>query len=252
MLNDNIVLEIHPYDGNQCNVGLANKLRAIISSIVYCQNNNYKLNVVWDLFYQLFPHIFSNDLFTKNPGNVVVNPMFYPIGEQNNKYGGFPGDETVDYYSKTFPFQKIFKSLIPSENITNKLEFYSKEFNIEECFGVHLRLGDFIKYSQENNYYLPTYEDYINKIDNLCESNNLFYFTSDDETSYLNIKNRYGNRVYFIENKNLNRKDENNFYDAYIDLKLLSKTKFILGNKFSTFSYHAARIGDKDLIYLEK
>jgi hypothetical protein len=31
-------------------------------------------------------------------------------------------------------------------------------------------------------------------------------------------------------------------------LVLLSKTKFILGNRFSTFSYHAARIQNKKLI----
>jgi hypothetical protein len=252
MSKNKTILEIYPYDGPQHHPGLCNKLRAIVSSIKYCEDKNYNLNINWDMFYNLFPEILSNNFYTRKNGDIVIKPIIYPIGENNNSYGGFPGDETVDYYSKNFPFQKIFNSLIPSENITNKIDFYSKQFNIEECFGVHLRLGDFIQYSQASNFYSPSYQDYVDKIDTICDKYNFFYFTSDDHDSYVKIKNRYGNKVYFIQNKNLNRNDENNFYDAYIDLILLSKTKFIFGNKFSTFSYHAARIGNIDLIYLEK
>ena len=251
MLNDKAILEIHPYDGRQSNVGLANKLRAIISSIKYCEDNNYKLNVYWDTFYLLFPYILNDELFTRDAGTIIVNPLFYAIGEENNKYGGFNGEANVDYYSTSFPFAQIFKKLIPAQSIQNKIELYTKTFDIENGFGVHLRLGDFISFSKINNLYLPTIDDYFKKIDSIIDETSHFYFTSDDSDSYLSMKTRYGNKVHYIENKNINRMDDNNFYDAYIDLILLSKTKFILGNNFSTFSQHAARIEQKKLIYLE-
>lgn len=248
MSNNKFILEIHPYDGQQHNVGLANKLRAIISSIKYCEDNNYKLNVHWDMFYKLFPYIINNELFTNERGNLKVKPMFYPIGQENNKYGGFPGHDDVNYYSKEFPFDRIFKSLIPTESIQTLIKNHSVECTIENCFGVHARRGDWIEFSKGCNYYIPSIDDYFKKIDEMLEKYNSFYFTSDDYEWYSHMKQRYNKKVYFIENKNLNRNDNNNFYDAYLDLILLSKTKTILGNKHSTFSYHASRIGNIPLI----
>jgi hypothetical protein len=251
MSNNKFILEIHPYDGEQYNVGLANKLRAIISSIKYCEDNNFKLNVQWDMFYKLFPHVMNNELFTNEYGNLKVYPMFYPIGEENNKYGGFPGNCSVNYYSNEFPFQRIFKSLIPTQSLKNSIQVYLNEYNFKNCFGVHLRLEDFVEFSIKNNFYLPSIEDYFKQIDKFLDNHVCFYFTSDNKESYSKMKNRYASKVIFIENKNLNRRDSNSFYDAYMDLVLLSETKFILGNQYSTFSYHASRINSIPLIFCE-
>ena len=60
--------------------------------------------------------------------------------------------------------------------------------------------------------------------------------------------NRFKNRCKVRKNKTHLRDD---FDDAYIDLVLLSKTKFVLGTHESTFSHHAARIGNKELKLLE-
>ena len=247
-----MIIEIHPYEGPQWNVGLCNKLRAIISSIKYCEDNDYKLNIYWDMFYELFPNILDNELFTREPGDIIVNPLFYPIGQENNKRGGFPGNSDVKYYSKDFPFKRIFNMLKPEQKIIDKIQYYSTKFKIEQAIGVHLRLGDFSNYSKENNLYLPSIDDYCFKLDTMLNENDYFYFTSDDENSYIKMKQRYSKNVLFIENKNLNRSDNNNFIDAYLDINLLSKCKIILGNPNSTFSYHAARIGDKSLIYCEQ
>jgi len=238
-----MIIEIHPYDGSQNNVGLANKLRTIISFAYHCDTNNYKLKIVWDYFYNMFPHILDDKLFTNDNSDIKYGPpLFYPIGECNSCYGGSNVEASIDYYSKCFPFQKYFNKLIPKSSIYDLI--VSNENHINNFFGVHLRLGDWISFAKENNLFLPSLDDYIKKIDILLEENNGFYFTSDDIHSYSVMKNRYGSKVFYIENKNLNRMDSSNFDFAYIDMVLLSKTKFILGNTHSTFSYHSARINN--------
>lgn len=239
-----MILEIHPYIGRQSWPGFANKLRAIISSMEYCRQNNFKLNVVWDYFYTLFPSILNNPLFTKEPGKIIVGPLYYPIGEQNNKEGAFPGDADVKYYDASFPFSELFDMLIPNEDLKEKIQSFDKQNNVTNAFGVHLRLTDFKNYSRENNLYLPTLDDYISKIDELLNHENIFYFTSDDIDSYTAIKKRYSSKAIILENKNTDRNSDTNFDYAYIDMVLLSKTKFMIGNEHSSFSYHAARINN--------
>lgn len=246
-----MILEIHPYIRTQSWPGLANKLRAIISSMEYCRSNNFKLNVIWDYFYVLFPTILNNPIFTQEKGNRIVGPLYYPIGEENNKEGGFPGDANVNYYDKFFPFCELFNMLIPNDNIKQKIEFFDLKNELINGFGVHLRLTDFQQYSQHNNLYYPTLEDYTNKIDVLLNEQNQFYFTSDDIESYHKIKNRYGSKAIIFENKITNRNLNDNFDYAYIDMILLSKTKFVIGNVHSTFSYHAARIKNLTLHYYD-
>lgn len=236
-----MIIEIHPYDVNQNNVGLANKLRVIISFAHYCNSLGYKLKVNWDYFYDLFPNILNTNLFTNTDGDVKYGPpLYYPLGQCNNCIGGCQCSHDVDYYSSTFPFEYYFNMLVPKESITNAVNSIGD--NIKDYFGVHLRLTDWINYSHQNKLYLPSLEDYIKRIDILLETNRGFYFTSDEIETYSKIKNRYSSKVLCLENKILNRTDPKNFDFAYIDMKILSKTKFIIGNSESTFSFHAARI----------
>jgi hypothetical protein len=241
-----MIIEIHPYASTQNNVGLCNKLRTIISYLYYCDINNYKLKVVWDYFYSLFPTILDNSLFTMEQSNISYGPpLFYPLGECNNCEGGCNCDISVDYYSKTFPFEKYFNMLIHNHEIKQTIDSFQ---NLEHLFGVHIRQTDYIDFSKSNKLFLPTVDDYIKKIDLLLEENDSFYFTTDEPATYKTIKDRYGSKVFYIENKELNRNNVKCFDYAYIDCVLLSKTKFILGNANSSFSYLSSKISNKKLL----
>ena len=118
-----MIIEICPYDCAQFDVGLCNKLRTIISFCDYCEKNGFKLKVRWDYFYNLFPNILDNSLFTDKPSDIVYGPpLYYPLGECNNCEGGCKCDIDVDYYSSSFTFKKYFDMLIPNNDIQNKIK----------------------------------------------------------------------------------------------------------------------------------
>lgn len=242
-----MLIEIHPYDGHVMNLGLANRLRVIISFLNYCETNNYQLKIAWPDFYRLFPNTLNNPLF----GNVFTkadkifnSPLYFPLGQCNDCLGGCKCDIDVNYYSKQFPFLKYFNMLEPNTEIQTILNEASQITEIKNGFGVHFRDDDFESNNRTNKI---TIGNYIEKIDKQLETDEFFYFTTDNKNLYNVLKQRYGNRCRTFEQKCLDRSDPKNFEYAYIDMVLLSKTKYILGTYLSTFSEHAARIGCKEL-----
>ena len=67
-----MIIEIHPYDINEYEAGLGNKLRTIFSFCNYCEINKFKLKVKWNYFYKLFPNI-SND---RDLDGNLIEPIF--------------------------------------------------------------------------------------------------------------------------------------------------------------------------------
>lgn len=235
-----MILQVQPH------CGLANRLRAIISSMEYCRINNFKLNIFWDYFYILFPDILKNSIFTAEKADRFIGPLCFPIVDKHNNFADLPGN-TVEYYTNCFPFSELFQMLIPNHKISKIINTIDQENNLKEGFGVHFRSTDFPVFCSMNKFYYTTLQDYVNKIDDLLNTENSFYFSSCDHHAHQKIKNRYGSRAIIVESKNTNT-NENEHYDyGYIDMVLLSKTKFILGNDYSTFSHHASLINNTAL-----
>jgi len=244
-----VIIEIHPYDVNEFEAGLGNKLRTIFSFCNYCEINGFKLKIKWNYFYKLFPNILDNPLFTdKSPDIIYGPPLFYPLGECNNCHGGCKCDIDVNYYSPTFPIKKYFDMLIPNNNILNKIEELKNKINISECFGVHIRENDFINWSKVNKLKIPTDNEYIKNIKEYLKYTDFFYFTTDNPEKYSVYSNIFGSCCKYWSDKNLDRTSNENFIDAYIDMVFLSKTKFIIANKNSTFSQLSSRINNIPLI----
>lgn len=79
-----------------------------------------------------------------------------------------------------------------------------------------------------------------------------FFVATDDGEVEREIFHRFGDRVFFKDNKSWGRDQTDGMLDACVDLWALSKCRKILGSKGSTFGMIAAKIGSKELKIVTK
>jgi hypothetical protein len=142
---------------------------------------------------------------------------------------------TNELFNNTFKFRNDFiKTQIP------------KEFLKDEFIGIHIRRGDHVKVIKTNR--LELFEIRISQILQK-ETQERFYLASDSEDVLVSLKSRYPNSIFYLQGAK-NRNDSNGINHAFIELYILSKAKYIIGSKGSTFSVLASKFGNNKLDYV--
>ena len=155
-----------------------------------------------------------------------------------------------EFYERKRAF---YQQLVPIPFIADAVKKISSQFP-ENIVGVHIRSTDMMRIVHQKDY--PSLGKYIAAMDEEINRNpNVAFFVSADFLPLLKYMRKYfGKRIYCfnqIEYNNdgtVKRNSVRSTQLALIDLLLLSKTKKLIGTKYSSFSYEAACIGGIPII----
>jgi hypothetical protein len=266
--------------------GLANRMRVIASSLWLQKQTGQKLQLIWNLKNELncpFDSLFYpiNDLNVNskkakykhvkasNQKKLYKKILSYLI---NNSIG-------IDYCIKEKDFSdpmwtdkinllkfllkkrnlyiqtyqefgenyKEFSKFIPKDEIQYLIDLQTEKFN-NNTIGIHIRRSD-NKLSIEKspiNLFIDKLNYEIEK-----DKNVNFFLATDDISTEHELINIFGDKIISYK-KELSRNSEKGIKDAVVDLYCLSQTKFIYGSYWSSYSEIASRIGNIELITLNK
>lgn len=265
--------------------GLANRIRVIASAVALAKKLDFQLEVIWDAneelncpFYDLFkPNKFFN---VKETNTSILNRkvekgitkvyntlgMNYPRGfdlvllekdislikSQNYDflklksfndvyintchvfYGHYSDNELDDFF---FPIDPINSQVKDCQRIISN-----------KTVGVHIRQTDHEVAILKSplSLFITILKEEIKK-----DENTDFFVCTDDINTENKLKSIFGEKIKTKE-KELSRNTKEGIQDALIDLICLSKTKYILGSYYSSFSEMAAYIGGVDLKIVAK
>jgi hypothetical protein len=151
---------------------------------------------------------------------------------------------------KELPIKKSLQSIIDSYDVSNMI-------------GVHVRMEGGVGYD-DLSYEVPAnwssdnldklrfwrgkshYRYFIKKMDEILldNPNQEFFLCTDRKENYEAFLDVFGDKVTYVERDFFDRSKEQIQY-ALIDMILLSKTKYILGSSWSSFTETAIRLGNK-------
>lgn len=132
----------------------------------------------------------------------------------------------------------FFDYFIPTQEIQDIIQQTTAHFN-QNTIGIHIRRSDNSKSIQ----YSPT-KLFIERLTNEVNKNNNvnFFLATDDHETETEMKQKFGHKIITYQ-KELNRNSKKGIIDAVVDLFCLSKTRYIYGSYWSSFSDIAARLG---------
>jgi hypothetical protein len=257
--------------------GLANRMRVIASGLNLINNSNRELHVIWNLnedlnceFNVLFMPIDRVSIIEKERKYIFAhhsfNPVFYKkikahfrnkllsidyfinemdllTGRVSNGFIEKTAKRNKNIYLKTTQrFASIEEELSqfrPSESIQNLINQQVSKYN-NSAIGVHIRRTDnYISISKS-----PV-SLFINKIDEELKRNKdvKFYLATDDLKVEKELIDKFGSAI-IVRKKVLNRNETEGIIDALIDMYCLSKTRYIYGSYWSSFSRMSAMLGN--------
>lgn len=264
--------------------GLANRMRVIASCIWLTHQTNQKLEVIWNSneelncrFDSLFEEISGVTFILKSKKHTYAHRSNQPFFLKKLKAYLRNKLLHIDYCIKDIDLRDVefrnrirsivkkhkniyittcsefgdnyecFKYFIPVKSILDVVNHKISEFN-EKTIGIHIRRTD--NFMAIKNSPIELFES---KIDNLilADKNVNFFLSTDNLDVAAKLLIKYNSRIK-LNKKILDRNSEKGIIDAVIDMYCLSKTKFILGSFYSSFSEIPARIGDIELIVLKR
>lgn len=268
--------------------GLANRMRVIASAMDLSEKTNQKIKLVW--ISGDYCHCDFLDLFKPIKNIEITNRFskykFAKVSNQENKYKRILAKIInkmigIDYCIKGVDFPKyiwnkkidlleivsnnkntyfqtcqelnfeknlqFYENFIPIDDIQNIINQITNSFN-DNTIGIHIRRTDNLKSIE----FSPTFL-FIEKIKTELQtnSNTNFFLATDDLATENELKVKFNNKIITFE-KELSKSTKNGIIGAVIDLYCFSKTKYILGSYWSSFSDIASRIGKIKLVTLKK
>jgi hypothetical protein len=136
------------------------------------------------------------------------------------------------------------RALTPAPGLREEVENFVLP---EPCIGVHLRRSE--KHIAEFN--LSTDEHFERIMDALiaAEPSLHFLIATDDAATEQKFLTRYSGRALSFEKSRRKRNDPRGIEEALIDLLLLGRTRAILGNHYSSFSFLAGQWAGRPALY---
>lgn len=262
--------------------GLANRLRALIGY----QAMSYLLDVPFYLYW--VPNIWCDADFTKLFDTTNIDIL------NQAEWNQIQDDNTVSVFDKPYWFNHIWKihledtipwskfleqasfylkNLLPQQRIIDKVDHLSKQDDINDAVGVHIRwtdnlksYKDWTKWSKDFN---PEFVSEMNGFQSFIEnqisanSNVKFFLATDNIDVERKLINLYKSNVIVYPKKyvkmNLNFslraflhlrfegfQRASSIEDALIEMLLLSRCRMILGTYFSSYSKFSAVWGNVD------
>lgn len=264
--------------------GVANRMRVIASGLWLKKNSNHELAVIWNLnkelncefnlLFETIPNVSfvkkkekyfylhrSNQLnFYKKIKAYFRNKSLgidYSITEGDLKDKVFKNKidqivrhnknihiSTTQEFGDNYPeFKNFVPKAIIQKIINQQIALYG-----ENTIGIHIRQTDnFISIAKSPiSLFIAKIEEEISK------NNETTFFLATDDPGVENVlTNLFGEKM-IVYKKELSRDSQKGIIDAVIDMYCLSKTKYIYGSYWSSFSDIAAIIGDIDKITLKE
>ncbi len=264
--------------------GLGNRLRALASARLLAESIGRKFILAWvpdnhcearytDLFEPEFKYI------EKNPTN---DPKKYDIyNYMDSEFLNIPGvqnerNKRIEYktkndiliysaYTLVHDYANYNKEsqIIKNMKVRKELQDIIDNYDVSDMIGVHVRMEGGVGYDNLS-YELPNnwdkdgleklrywrgkshYNVFMKKMDSILKENpdQKFFLCTDRKENYEVFLKNYGDKITYVERDVYDRSKEQIQY-ALIDMVLLSKTKFILGSSWSTFTETAVRLGRK-------
>ena len=237
-------------------LGLANRMRAVISSKIMADSLDRKLRVMWRetednncSFDELFEptvelvdagymtgkdYVKYNDAAIRDAKNIIRGAQDI---EQNQgilletcfefRLDGIDFTE----YKRRFT-QELNGLFIPNSDIRSRLVMMPKN-----TVGVHIRRGD-----NSNSIEFSTDKDFMNEMDTILEEDpdTYFFVATDSKETKDTFRARYGAKI-ITRDIDYERDNSSGIKDALVDILQLSQTRMILGSYWSSFSDIAAR-----------
>ncbi|SOE23310.1 hypothetical protein SAMN06298216_3701 [Spirosomataceae bacterium TFI 002] len=259
--------------------GLGNRLRVLNSALYLSQKIGAKVSLGWIVkaelntdFNNLYEsatipfervgsfrmtlfHYFLKHIFVQKYTGVykIILSLFYDLIIFDNEALNWSKEELIE---KTTGSKKVliatcyqfwdfpdYNNFVLTRDLKAKVESYSRSF--ENVIGVHVRRTDHIDIIKASS--LNSYFEQMDKT--LKESpERSFFICSDDAEVKKELKDKYGNKVFFNEIE-LSRASTVGMEGAILDIYLLAKTEKIIANSKSSFAVLASKIGkNKEII----
>lgn len=182
----------------------------------------------------------TNDLFVEK-GNA-----YYEEVMKNNDL------KFIRAFSQFHDFTGIDRPLEfikPTDYVREKADSVIGEIDSSTNIGVHIRRTD--NQVCINN---SPIEVFIEAMEREIEKDNrvTFYIASDDPDTILELKRRFGDRIYYMAEKNFERDSDKGIADAFAELICLSHANKIIGSFYSTYSRIAAMLSGIELEVVKK
>ena len=141
----------------------------------------------------------------------------------------------------------FYNKLVPIPSIAKTVQRISSHFP-SDIVGVHVRTTDMLQVHKKENAAIWKYMEYMKE--EIAKNPNVKFFVSSDSKLVLrHFRKYFKGKVFFNDQVEFNSHGEvergtvKATQNALIDLILLSKTKRLIGTRFSSFSYEAACMG---------
>lgn len=224
------------------------------------QIENSFLNIITDIYEKLYYEIEEADYFIceklvyKNTNKIINDAVpndLYIISActLNNPH--------TDWYKECDFLRKL--ELV--SELKARVDALSAQYNIVDAIGVHIRMGQPGQVYEDTSLYAPEKQEsakkwraisnldvFKNEIDKIIEKNPMqkFYLCADNESVYQEIENKKYSNIYFTKREKYDRSVEQ-IKSAAVDMYLLSRTKYMLGSNWSSYTEVAHRLAGKEL-----
>lgn len=264
--------------------GLGNRINAICSAIVYCQQNNKSLEILWFKDHGLNCSV--KELFKLNPDlkNIelrdakfvdfllrdcprrknlwlpkifqyfiydrrVYEPEFYEVIDQKSTFVGLIESRHLFMVGwwRHWESQEMWKSIVIQPEILRRVLLVSNMFP-ENVIGIHIRRTDnihSIKYSP-TELFIEVMRNEIIHNKSVC-----FYVASDSMPEKTLLKDTFGDKI-ITQMKETSRDNMSGIIDAFVEMNILSRTKKIYASAFSSFSELASFFTGIDCVVVNK
>ncbi|CDD65774.1 glycosyl transferase family protein [Firmicutes bacterium CAG:882] len=182
----------------------------------------------------------TNDLFVEK-GNA-----YYEEVMKNNDL------KFIRAFSQFHDFSGIDRPLEfikPTDYVREKADSVISGVDSSSNIGVHIRRTDnqVCINNSPLEVFIEAMEKEIEKDDRVT-----FYIASDDLDTILELKRRFGDRIYYMAEKNFERDSDKGIADAFAELICLSHANKIIGSFYSTYSRIAAMLSGIELEVVKK
>eukprot|EP00128_Syssomonas_multiformis_P003267 Colp12_sorted_trinity150504_noHs@20095 len=258
--------------------GLGNRLRAYAYAKALAQKLRRKFIVVWapdnhcqatwdDLFER-------DDTVLDSVPDSMLDPDIVDIYNFMETEPGGKKDQTVNvksnkhiYLRTAYPVKSIYMRKMKADRILQRLRVKpeiemeaDKIFDVDDMIGIHIRMvapdqkdvpglskneySDAAKAQMQAHRDACHYENFASKIREKLKTNpdQVFYISADNDDARSALKKEFGKHVVFQEGNCPDRTREC-IQKALVDVLQLSRTRYIIGSNYSTFSELAASMG---------
>lgn len=217
-------------------MGLANRLRGLVSALAFCSRKKLKLDVIWKPNHEC-PYLFT-DLFE------IPNNTRFITEEEMKAHGNYKVvTKDMGHLCHLLPKQGLSYNLAPMlismlqplPQIKEQIKTLVKEFGINNCIGFHIRKTDHVQYANSLGKSTPI-EEFNEVVRNTTEN---IYLACDDKQIQEDFQKEFGERIKVYKsietNDNFRQTDGKH---AVIDIYLLSLCKVFKGSFASSFTQH--------------